>query len=97
LQKVGFSEVQRLSIRIGAELVLKCGTTHVPRHVLQVVGAGGDYLAYLLIGGGYGGVLSYEVVPDDGEERLVVFGFEVAATVAQQRAHPFSFPFPSKE
>jgi len=42
-------------------------------------------------------VLSHDVVPDGGEERLVVFGFEVAATVAQQRAHPFSFPFPSKE
>jgi hypothetical protein len=91
-----FAEVQRLSIRFRAELLLERDTTHVHRHVLQMVGAGGDYLAYLLISGGYGGVLSYEVVPDDGEERLVVFGFEVAATVAQQRTHPFLLSLPQQ-
>ena len=83
-----------LSIRVGAELFLECGVGRIHQHVLQVVCAGGDYLGYLLCGGRNGGVLPYEVVSNDTIERIVVFSFQVLATVAQQRAHLLSaLPF----
>jgi hypothetical protein len=70
------------SIGFWAEVILKDPATHIHQQVLQVVGAGSDHIAHLLIGERYGRVFLYKVIPNEGEERLVVFGFLVMPALA---------------